>query len=153
MRIKSRTNFLSGLLFLTTGLVATSLSLSYDTGTANRMGPGYFPFCLGVLLIGLSLVVLLDSLWTRSPEDDKVRWDFKVLGIVLLSVVLFGLLLNALGLVLVLMLLVITAGFASHEFSWRVSIASAVSLTLLCVVIFVYGLGLPLPLWPTLTGF
>ena len=51
-----------------------------------------------------------------------------------------------------LFLLVGLSSLASHEHSWKVSIANAAFLTLLCWLSFVKGLGLVFPIWPSFLG-
>jgi hypothetical protein len=75
------------------------------------------------------------------------------LGIVLGSVMLFGLVVNKAGLVIATLLLVLVSSTASHEYRWRESIVAAIALAVFVVVAFRYGLGLQLPTWPpALTG-
>src|SRR5687767_3612315 len=118
MRIKSWINFLSGTMFLVIGVGAAVIADGYQRGTASKMGPGYFPFWLGVLLTLLGLVVLINSFKRGNSDDESTEWDFKTLGKVLLAVVLFGALLEPLGLALSLIVLVMVSSFASHQFKW-----------------------------------
>ena len=50
MNIKSQKDFFSGLLFMGAGVAFAWGASSYTLGTGARMGPGYFPLALGVLL-------------------------------------------------------------------------------------------------------
>ena len=50
MKIKSQKDFLSGLMFLVVGGIFAWGATNYSIGTGARMGPGYFPMLLGVLL-------------------------------------------------------------------------------------------------------
>ena len=63
--------------------------------------------------------------------------------------VLFGLLLKPAGLVLSLAVLVVVSSRASHEFSWRGALATAVALILFSTAVFIWGINLQLPLWPS----
>ena len=57
MKIKSQKDFLSGLMFLVVGGIFAWGATSYSIGTGARMGPGYFPLLLGVLLAVLGAIV------------------------------------------------------------------------------------------------
>ena len=46
-------DFWSGALFIAIGIATIVLGSRYTLGTAARMGPGYFPRILGILLIAL----------------------------------------------------------------------------------------------------
>ena len=49
--IRHPKDFFAGLIFIGFGLVAVIIGSNYSLGTAARMGPGYFPRILGILLI------------------------------------------------------------------------------------------------------
>ena len=53
MKIKSNKDFASGLMFMGVGTAFAWGATSYNVGTGARMGPGYFPLLLGILLAGL----------------------------------------------------------------------------------------------------
>ena len=50
MNIKSQKDFFSGLMFLVIGGAFALGATSYTLGTSARMGPGYFPMMLGVIM-------------------------------------------------------------------------------------------------------
>lgn len=50
MQIRSQKDFLSGLLFTTTGVAFAVGARAYEVGTSRLMGPGYFPMILGYIL-------------------------------------------------------------------------------------------------------
>jgi hypothetical protein len=121
-------------------------------GTAARMGPGYFPHWLGILMTIIGAVILLSSLAPKAEKTKVDRFDFKILGIIVGAIVLFGFTLRPLGLVISLFLLVAISSMASHEHSWKVSLLNALFLTVLCWLAFVKGLGLIFPIWPAFLG-
>ena len=58
MNIKSQKDFFSGLMFMGVGVAFAWGSSGYTIGSSARMGPGYFPLALGVLLAVLGGSVL-----------------------------------------------------------------------------------------------
>ncbi|MEC3764888.1 MULTISPECIES: tripartite tricarboxylate transporter TctB family protein [Cupriavidus] len=148
MRIRSQKDFASGLMFILVGFGFSWVARGYSMGTAAKMGPGYFPFWLGIVLALLGVLVLFGSLSSKSEEDSLARWDIKTLLWILGSVVLFGLLLKPLGMVLSVLVLVLVSSMASHEFSWKGAILNAVILVLISLGAFVYGINLQMPVWP-----
>ncbi|AMR79379.1 conserved hypothetical protein, DUF1468; putative TRANSMEMBRANE PROTEIN [Cupriavidus taiwanensis] len=148
MRIRSQKDFASGLMFILVGFGFSWVARGYSMGTAAKMGPGYFPFWLGIVLALLGALVLFGSLSSKSEEDSLARWDIKTLLWILGSVVLFGLLLKPLGMVLSVLVLVLVSSMASHEFSWKGAILNAVILVLISLGAFVYGINLQMPVWP-----
>lgn len=146
--IRSHQDFASGLMFIVAGAAFAILARSYRMGTASSMGPGYFPFWLGVVLVLLGVVVLVQSLSRKGVADRIPRLDVKTLLWILGSVVLFGLLLQPLGLVLSVVALVVVSSLASHEFGWRGALATAGVMVLIGWGTFVWLLNLQIPLWP-----
>jgi hypothetical protein len=62
MKIKSYQDFYAGIMFMIFGGLAAWLAKSYSMGTGARMGPAYFPYHLGLLLLILGAIVLVKSL-------------------------------------------------------------------------------------------
>ncbi len=50
MKIKSQKDFFSGLMFMGVGVAFAWGATTYNVGNGARMGPGYFPLLLGILL-------------------------------------------------------------------------------------------------------
>jgi len=148
--IRNPKEFGSGCLFAGFGLAAIVIGASYPVGTAARMGPGYFPRGLGIILVALGAILLIKSLRTKgAPIAIK---DVRPLLIVLGSVVLFGLTVVPLGLVLSTILLIVVASTASHEFRWKEATIASVLLAAFVVAAFGYGLKLQLPILPPFLG-
>ena len=53
MAIASQKDFVSGLMFMAVGGSFAWGAVDYEIGEAARMGPGYFPFVLGLILATL----------------------------------------------------------------------------------------------------
>jgi len=139
-------DFVAGLMFIAIGIAAIVIAANYPLGTAARMGPGYFPRILGILLILLGAVLALRAL--RLQGSPLPRWPLRPTLVVLASVVLFGAIVNFVGVALSTVVLIFTASAASHEFRPRESLISGVLLAVLAVGVFVIGLKLQLPIWP-----
>jgi len=153
LRIRSQKDFASGLMFILVGIGFSWVARTYSMGTAAKMGPGYFPFWLGIVLALLGVLVLWGSLSMKAEEDQLAKWDIKTLLWILGAVVLFGLLLKPLGMVLSVFVLVMVSSMASHEFSWKGALAAAVLLVVISMGAFVYGINLQMPVWPAfITG-
>ena len=144
--IRHPKDFFAGLLFIAFGVAAIVIGSNYALGTAARMGPGYFPRILGLLLIALGLALALRAL--RLDGSPIPRFVWRPLLVVLGSVLAFGLMVNHAGVVVATIFLIVAASAASHEFRLRESLISGVALAALAVGVFVIGLKLQLPIWP-----
>lgn len=152
MQLRNKQDFWSGVMFTLIGLGFAYGATQYSMGTSARMGPGYFPFCLGICLAILGAVVALGAMSPKAAKTTVDRFDFKILFIIIGSVILFGVLLRPLGLYVSLFLLVVGSSIASYEFSWRVALVNAIFLVVFCWLAFIKGLGLIFPLWPSFLG-
>jgi hypothetical protein len=144
--IRHPKDFYSGLLFIAFGVAAIVIGSNYALGTAARMGPGYFPRMLGILLLVLGAALALRAL--RVQGSPLPGWKWRPTLIVLGSVVLFGVIVNSVGLVLSTIILIVLSSAASTEFRPKEALISGVLLAALTVAVFVIGLKLQLPIWP-----
>jgi hypothetical protein len=81
MKIKSQKDFFSGLMFLVTGIAFAWGATNYSIGEGARMGPGYFPLMLGVLLgipaLGLIVgIYALTFIASMAGEEHKNKEVF-----------------------------------------------------------------------------
>ena len=146
MAIRHPKDFWSGLLFALLGIFAIIYGSKYTLGTAARMGPGYFPRILGILMLVIGVLLALRAL--RLEGKRVPAWHWRPTVLVLGSVVMFGLIVKTLGMALSTVLLIAVASAASHEFRPKEAVISGVLLAALAVGVFVIGLNLQLPIWP-----
>jgi hypothetical protein len=146
MVIRSPRDFWAGLLFIGLGILAVGVGSRYPLGTAARMGPGYFPRILGLLLLFLGAIIAFRGV--RVDGEAIRKWRWRPTMVVLGSVVIYGLIVGTLGVAISTMLLIVAASAASHEFRPRESIVAGLLLSALAVGVFVVGLGVQLPVWP-----
>ena len=149
MQIRNQKDFVSGLMFVAIGLIFSYIATTYNMGTSAKMGPGFFPFWLGLVLALLGAIVTMGATSQKAPKDTIAKWDWPSVLWVTGSVVLFGVVLAYLGLVLSLFVLVFISAMASHEFHWKGTIVNAVILNLIAYVAFVWGLRLQFQVWPS----
>src|SRR3569832_107959 len=112
---------------------------TYNVGEAARMGPGYFPLVLGVVLAALGAFILFESLVVETEDGEPIgKWAWKPLGFIIAANVLFGILLGGLpsiglpymGLIVAIIGLTFVAALAGDKYRFKeVAILSVV----LCV--------------------
>jgi len=117
----------------------------YELGDLQRMGPGYFPFALGLMLAVLGLMVALPA-WFRRGESIQVAW--KTLALVTTGIVVFAVLLKTLGILLATAVSVLIASLADQQISWRARLLVALGVAAVTWGVFIYGLGMVIPTWP-----
>jgi hypothetical protein len=136
----------SGLIFVAFGALFALIARNYPMGTALRMGPAYFPTILGSLLIVLGVIIAARSAVVKADTVEPI--GFRELGLILGALVLFGLLLDHVGMVISTVLLIFVGALGGHEFRTKEVAILAAILTALAVGVFYFGLGLPFRLWP-----
>jgi hypothetical protein len=157
MRIKSQKDFFSGLLFIAVGVAFAWGSTNYKVGDAARMGPGYFPLLLGVLMAIVGIAVTFTALVVETEDGDKVgKFAWKPLFFIILSNLVFGLLLGGLpsiglpymGLSAAIVALTFIAALAGEEFKFKEVLILAIILAVSCYITFIWALKLQFPAWP-----
>ena len=150
--LKNPKDFWAGVMFTAMGAAFAIIVKVYEypMGTASRMGAGYFPFLLGVVMAVLGIIIIAQALLTSGGPVSKFAWRplFWVLG----AFVIFGLTAKFLGLVIAILLLVVISSYGGHEHRWKEAIISSIILAASSIAVFVYGLKLPFPIWPEFFG-
>lgn len=149
MQIRSKKDFAAGLLFVAIGASFSFVATTYNMGTSAKMGPGFFPFWLGVLLSTLGAIITMTSMSKKTSTDELEPWHWPSIIWVLGSVIFFGLVLAHLGLMLSILALVFISALASHEFHWKGTVVNAIILNVIAYVAFVWGLKLQFQVWPS----
>lgn len=160
MKIGNPKDFWGGVLFAAIGLLFLVIARGvpglaflpgYSMGTPARMGPAFFPFYLGVMLFALGVLIAVNGI--RAPaapgnQIDKFHW--RPILLILGAVVMFGVILKAVGMLIAGWLLIMVASTGSYEFRWKRSAVLGVILVIFCALVFVVGLKLPIPLCPNI---
>ncbi|EHS52831.1 hypothetical protein PDO_4556 [Rhizobium sp. PDO1-076] len=134
-------NALCGLLFIGLGLFFTYQSFQLELGTAFRMGPGYFPLVLAIILALLGIVILIQATRVAGEPIGPIAW--RGMMFILPAPVVFGLLVRGAGFVPALFVAAFIASFASERLRVPAALALATGITFFSVLVFSYGLGLP----------
>ena len=162
MNIKSQKDFFSGLMFMGVGVAFAWGATTYNVGEGARMGPGYFPLMLGVLMAVLGAAITFQALVVETVGGDKMgKWAFKPLVLIIAANLVFGVLLGglpslgipAMGLIVGIYALTFIASMA--EAGWKVknTFILATVLAIGSYLAFIVALKLQFPVWPAfITG-
>lgn len=146
IHIRSPKDFFAGLIFLFFGGLAAWVARDYPLGSAVRMGPGYFPLVVGVLLALLGLVACGKGLLIKGERIEPAR--LRPLLLILGAVGIFAAAIETAGIVISTILVVAVGAAASAESRTREVLLLLVFLLVLAVGVFTYALGLPFKLMP-----
>lgn len=109
--VRKPKDFWSGVLFMLIGLGVCWMASGYDFGTSRRMGPGYFPLVLGVLLSLLGGIITVRAFF--GERDPMGRLQIRHALPVLVGTVLFGLMVRPVGILPAIMAMVTVGAIAS----------------------------------------
>ena len=158
MKIKSQKDFFAGLMFMGVGVAFAWGATTYSVGTGARMGPGYFPLMLGILLAIIGCVITFKAAVVETVDGEKIgKWAWKPLFFILAANFAFGILLAglpslgipAMGLIVGIYALTFIASLAGNEFHAKSVFVLATVLAVGSYVAFVWALRLQFPVWPS----
>ncbi len=140
-----RKDVASGIIFLVIGSAFAGIAYAQlGIGTALRMGPGFFPLVLGILLALLGIAILVRGL--QMSDEPITRPSWRAIVAITATPLIFALTLRGLGMIGSVALTTATASLATAEVTWRNRILIVAGLTAGTVILFVQLLGLNLPL-------
>ncbi|MGC3985995.1 MAG: tripartite tricarboxylate transporter TctB family protein [Pseudorhodoferax sp.] len=162
MNIKSQKDFFSGLMFTVVGVAFAWGATTYTVGSGARMGPGYFPLMLGIVMAIIGMIITFTALVTETPDGDRIgKWAWKQVVYILGANLAFGVLLGglpsigipAMGMIAAIYALVIISSLAGHEFNIKSVLILATVLAIGSYFAFIWALKLQIQVWPTfITG-
>ena len=162
MKIKSQKDFWSGLMFMGVGVAFAWGATNYTIGEGARMGPGYFPLMLGILLTLIGLFITFEAMVVETEDGEPIgKWAWKPLGFIIGANLLFGVLLGglpsiglpAMGMVVGIYGLTLISSLAGDEFHLGGVLILATILAIGSYLAFIMLLKLQFQVWPSfITG-
>jgi len=134
--------------------MAMGIGISYGgydlhLGNLRDPGPGFMFFWVGVIMIGLSLIVLIKAVREKGQRGElKVLWTqirWKKVLLVLAALFVYAYVLTPLGFIPTTILLLIFLFKAVEPQKWSYAILGAVVCTLAAYGLFGFWLGCQLP--------
>jgi hypothetical protein len=149
---KRREYYAGGLLVLVGGATAY-IGSGYQVGTLTRMGPGFFPTCLGVLLAFMGILVALAAINTKPAAPAPVdvmhsmpsHPDWRGWGCILGSVIAFIILAEYAGLLFATFFCVFIACCGDRTATLKGSLALSAGITVFGLILFSYVLRVQIP--------
>jgi hypothetical protein len=162
VKIQSQKDFFAGLLYAVLGAAFAIGATNYNIGTGARMGPGYFPLLLGVVLGLIGLYIMFKAVVVKTADGDKIgKWAWRPLFYIIAGNLLFGVLLSglpnlgipAMGLIAAIYGTTVVVSLAANTFNLKEALILGTILAAGSYVGFVWLLKLQFPVWPSfITG-
>lgn len=145
LKIKSQEDFWGGLMFIGFGILAIIIARDYPMGSTMRMGPGYFPTYIGVILIILGSIIT--SMGFKFDGASVGNFAFRPMILLSIAFAAFGWAIDNIGFILALLILIFLSSLAGKEFRLKEAFAMSAVLIVGSWALFIWGLELPFPLW------
>jgi hypothetical protein len=145
VRVKNPQDLGAAIVFFAIGIAGLYFGQELERGTTAKMGTGYFPFILSWLILAVGAVLLVRSLSTDGPAVERVQW--RPITFIVGGVLLFGYLLQWVGLLVSAVAITIVAAYARRNVSLSENIWLGAGLAVFTAAVFIYALNQPLPLW------
>lgn len=132
-----------GLFVFGIGLLCLVLAWPLDRGAAARMGPGYMPTVLSLMVMAAGVGILLHDIRDHETDaDGRLRPLWRPLTLVLASIAVFGLLIERGGLLPAIAASVAVAAPAEPGQSAREVVLLIAGLAVFCTALFIGLLGM-----------
>jgi hypothetical protein len=145
LRIRSPQDVGAAVVFIVIGLAGAWFGNDLRFGSANNMGPGFFPVILSWVIVGIGVIVGFKSLTIEGPSIEPIQ--LRPIVVIVAAIIAFGYLVDRIGLALTAALLTVLAGFARRDVNLIETLLLAAGLAMFSVGLFVYGLSQPFPAW------
>lgn len=145
MKITSQEDFWAGVMFIVFGATAIFIAQDYPFGTTSRMGPGYFPTWLGIIMVVLGVMVAATGFKVQGEGVGKFAW--KAMLLLSVAFVFFGWAIDNVGFVPALFVMVFLSAAAGKEFRFKEVLIMSIALIIGSWALFIKGLELPFPLF------
>jgi putative tricarboxylic transport membrane protein len=148
VRIANKKDLSSGLFFLVLGLLLILLSLRHSIWGGAGPQEGFFPLLIGLMIVGFSLTILLQSLWSRGENGMEPKEEglsvFRVAAYISLML-LYGVFFEGAGFLITstLFLLLILKGVEKKP--WKITLLVGLISVMVSYFLFASLLGVPLP--------
>jgi hypothetical protein len=143
-------DFYAGLVMVLLGAGVTLNSTTYNLGTFMHMGPGMFPFMLGILMIFIGILIFISGLMTPLEEGEQILPDsmeWRGWACILAGPLMFIIFGEYFGMVAATFMCVFVSALGDRTATLKSSLLLAASITVAGAVLFSYVLKVPFPLF------
>jgi putative Ca2+/H+ antiporter (TMEM165/GDT1 family) len=149
-RFHMKKDYYGGALMIFIGLTAAIAATNYNLGTLSRMGPGFFPCAVGVLMAVTGLLIAV------SATDDKPAPgvmghshqipDLRGAGCIIAAILAFIGIGDYLGLLPATFAIVFISAMGDRKNTVKSALILAAAMMLIATVVFWWALQLQMPL-------
>jgi hypothetical protein len=152
LKIKNRKDFGSTLFLFALGLFMALESMKFRVWGLRGPGEGFFPLAIAMIIIGVSLLTLVESIWQGQAEGGKEKCkdqgEISVLRVSCYAflMVLYGLSMKKIGFFITTPLFLFLILKYVEKQPWKATIMIVILATMVTGLLFRYWLEVPLPM-------
>ena len=142
-------DYYAGGLMLLLGVGAAVTGSGYKFGSLARMGPGFMPVVLGVVLAFLGILIAGTALASSEPDDKKFMPDnpqWFGWACIIAGPIMFIILGHYGGMIPAIFACVLVSALGDKTATYKSSLILAAGVTVFGVLLFHYLLNIPFPL-------
>ena len=144
----SKRDLAAGSLLIVVGAGILAESTRYAFGTVGRMGPGYYPSIVGVVMAAVGALIILNRNKAGGDEHDgAVPADWRGIACIIAGILSFIVLAAYAGFAAATFACVFIAALGDRTATVKGAAALAAGATVFGMLLFSYALQMPLPLW------
>ena len=143
-------DFYAGLAMVLLGSFVTLHATTYTLGTFMHMGPGMFPFMLGILMAFIGILIFISGLMTPLQQGERIlpeSMEWRGWICILAGPVMFILFGEYFGMVPATFMCVFVSALGDRTATLRGSAVLALIITISGAILFSYVLKVPFPLF------
>ena len=143
-------DFYAGLFMVLLGAGVTLNSTTYKLGTFMHMGPGMFPFMLGILMMIIGALIFITGVATPLAEGERIlpeSMEWRGWACILAGPLMFILFGEYLGMVAGTFMCVFVSALGDRAATLKSSALLAAGITVFGCFLFSYVLKVPFPLF------
>ncbi len=142
-------DFYAGGVMTLLGAAVTLNSTTYNLGTLMHMGPGMFPFLLGIVLTFIGILIFGTALTTPLDQNERIlpeSMEWRGWGCILAGPILFMIFGEFFGMMPATFACVFVSALGDRTATLKNTLILAASVTICGALLFSYVLQLPFPL-------
>ncbi|MEM5316855.1 tripartite tricarboxylate transporter TctB family protein [Paraburkholderia sp. JHI869] len=150
---KVNKDVVGGALMFVCGISVALHSTSFNIGSLSRMGPGFFPLALGIILAVVGITLAAKGYHSASVDSDvrqeksQLAPEWKAWTLICLGIVAFVISAKYLGLVVATFAVVFISALGDRENTWRSAALLGAAMVVVAVVVFWWALKIQMPLF------
>lgn len=125
------------------GIAGFVIALGYDLGSVRRMGPGFFPIAISVVIVLLAIATAVETM-TQPPRKNETAW--RPLVFISLAVIAWAFLVDRAGLLPATVAMIFISALAKPPFRPVALLLLSAAICISGYLIFIVGLRMPLSL-------